>query len=214
MKPAPIDPPEIQTQLWEGIGGSVGWDIGANCGQSLPQMTHRFHTTYAFEPAQECANHLAAWTRSTPRRVIVLPIAISDLDDTIDLAALPDKIDTGQLVTPGTHGMEWTPDVPTAVARSVPARTIDSLTEELLPPDFLKIDVEGHELHVLTGAWQTLTDYRPDLLIEFHTPQLYRDCIECLEHHGYTQITTVRHPHYPPQSQMWHQHGWIRASYD
>jgi hypothetical protein len=33
-------------------------------------------------------------------------------------------------------------------------------------PDFLKIDVEGHELAVLEGAQQTLQSHRPAILIE------------------------------------------------
>lgn len=209
MRPAPIDPPEIHPTLWDGFEGNVGWDIGANCGQTVSEMLRRFQNVVAFEPAAECRPYLDrllhhfnfAWC----------DYAISDTDGQIQLAALPDKIDTGQLVTPGTHGMEWSPDVPDAVARTVIARTIDSLVEELPPPDFLKIDVEGHELKVLTGAWQTLTDYQPALLIEFHAPELYEQCIQCLLAHGYTNIEPVRHPHYPPGSPMWHQHGWLRV---
>lgn len=209
MRPAPIDPPEIHHALWDGFDGLVGWDIGANCGQSLREMTIRFAQVVAFEPAQECQPYLTAWAQRA--NVTILDCAVSDNDGVVTLAALPDKIDTGQLVTPGTHGMEWSPDVPAALARAVPCRTVDSLTEELPAPDFMKIDVEGHELRVLTGAWYTLTDYHPDLLIEFHTPELHDDCVECLREHGYHNITTVRHPHYRAGSAMWLQHGWIRA---
>jgi len=209
MKPAVVDPPEIHNTLWHGINGTTGWDIGANCGQTLPEMTGRFHTVHAFEPAAECRPWLDTWTR---HRVTVWDYAVSDLDGDIELTALPDKIDTGQLVTAGTHGMEWNPEQPGAVTRTVPARTVDSIAEQLGIPDFLKIDVEGHEMRVLAGAWQTLIDVRPDLLIEFHSPELHLRIQECLNHHGYRQIRTIRHPHYAIGTPMWLQHGWVRAA--
>lgn len=209
MKPAPIDPPEIHPTLWAGIGGTIGYDIGANCGQSLSEMTRRFTQVYAFEPATEALQLLNTWSN----RVTILPVAVSDTDENVTLAAIPDKIDTGQLITPGTHGMEWSAQIPAATARSVTARRIDSLIEQIPPPDFMKIDVEGHERHVLAGAARTLATHRPDLLIEFHNHELWRTCLRVLDGHGYTQTATIRHPHYTRDSQMYHNHGWIRAAH-
>lgn len=211
IRPAPIDPPQIHYRLWDGFEGKEGWDIGSNVGQSLQEMTSRFTHVTAFEPAQECLEFLEPWAD----RVTIKPIAVSNFDGTIQLAALPDKIDTGQLVTPGTHGMEWsvdwTKEHPAEIVRDVPALRVDTLVEQIPPPDFWKIDVEGHEMHVLAGAEQTIVDYMPNMLIEFHNPELYDDCRECLRQHGYTDIETVRHPHYAYNSEMWHTHGWLRV---
>lgn len=153
MKPAVIDPPEIWARLWAGFEGHTGWDIGANCGQTVPIMLDNFEQVIAFEPAKECWPYLAEFAGN----FTYLPIGLSDRDDHIDLVALPDKIDTGQLVTAGTNGMEWNPDRPDASVRTVVCRSIDSLLNEAaLPvPDFMKIDTEGHELRVLFGARQT-----------------------------------------------------------
>jgi FkbM family methyltransferase len=208
VKPAPIDPPEIWPRLWEDFSGDVGWDIGANCGQTIPVMQARFNQVYAFEPAEECWPYLTdfkghyAW----------FPVALSDTNNDLDLIALPDKIDTGQLVTAGTHGMEWDPDLPTALIRTIPAHTVDYMIEVkgLEAPNFMKIDTEGHELKVLFGARKTLAVQRPDLLIEFHSPQLHDSCQTLLEHYDY-KIETVRHPHYRPGTPMWFAHGWFRA---
>jgi FkbM family methyltransferase len=209
MKPAPIDPPEIWNKLWDGFHGDVGWDVGANCGQTIPIMRDHFQQVYAFEPAQECWEHLDSFTGG---RYSWFPIALSDTDEDIQLIALPDKIDTGQLVTAGTHGMEWDPDLPTALIRAVPAHTVDHMIEEkgIEAPDFMKIDTEGHELKILFGARQTLAIHRPDLLIEFHSPELHDSCQTLLEQYGY-KIETVRHPHYRPGSPMFFAHGWFRA---
>lgn len=208
MKPAAIDPPEVWATLWNGFGGNIGWDIGANCGQTIPIMLDKFHQVIAFEPAEECWPYLHQYAGN----LTTLPIAISDRDDEIDLIALPDKIDTGQLVTAGTCGMEWDPDQPDATIRTVVSRSIDSLIRDgaLETPDFMKIDTEGHELRVLFGARQQLAITRPDLLIEFHSPELHYSCQTLLEQYDY-RCETVRHPHYRPGTPLWFGHGWLRA---
>lgn len=207
MRPAPIDPPEVHNHLWDGYSGGIGWDIGANCGQTLPEMLKRFTTVHAFEPAEECWSYLEAF-----RGVTLHKIAVSDENGEIPLIALPDKIDTGQLVTGNCIGMEWNPQDDRAQVRTLEAKTVDTLVNDLnIRPDFMKIDVEGHEEKVLKGAAMTLVEHRPNLLIEFHSPELYQYCTELLKSLKYQTVETVRHPHYPADSWLWHQHGWIKA---
>lgn len=208
MKPAPIDPPQVWPQLWHDVSGEIGWDIGANCGQTLPVMLDKFEQVIAFEPAQECHPYLAEFVGN----LTWLPLAITDKDGPVDLIELPDKIDTGQLVTGGTAGMEWNPESPDAIVRTVTGRSIDSLLADglLEEPDFMKIDVEGHEQKVLFGAVRTLALVRPELLIEFHSKGLQTSVRQTLETYGY-QCQTIRHPHYTPGSDLWFGHGWIRA---
>jgi FkbM family methyltransferase len=63
-----------------------------------------------------------------------------------------------------------------SVTQSVGARhvrvnstTLDAISSAMdLRPDFLKIDVEGSESDVLTGAQETIRRYRPKMLIELH----------------------------------------------
>lgn len=205
MRPAPIDPPEVHNKLWEGYKGQTGWDIGANCGQTLNEMTTRFKIVHAFEPAEECWPYLAGYAGVTLHKV-----ALSDVNSTIDLVALPDKIDTGQLVTGNCEGMEWNPKNPNGVKRTIAAWTVDAVADNIGVPDFMKIDVEGHEEKVLNGARTVLDGYKPDLLIEFHSPQLYDFCLKLLTELRY-DVEVVRHPHYPKESHLWHQHGWIKA---
>jgi len=47
--------------------------------------------------------------------------------------------------------------------------TIDSL--QLPRVDFIKIDVEGHELEVLRGSRETLEKYHPILMVEITSPR-------------------------------------------
>lgn len=207
MKPAPPDPIEVTPRLWHGFGNpdGVAWDIGANCGQTLPILTRRFKYVVAFEPAVECRPWLDKWTD----RAEVFEYAISSFDGHVDLLAVDDKIDTGQLVDQLIVDMEWSPTA--GRIRRVPCYSVDTLMRNGFPaPDFLKIDTEGHELQILTGAEETIAEYMPALLVEFHSKDLYAACVECLTRHGY-KVSTVRHPHYPKDSDMYHQHGWIRA---
>lgn len=205
MRPAPIDPPEVHAHLWDGYKGNTGWDIGANCGQTLPELTARFKTVHAFEPAEECWPYLAGFAG-----VNLHKIALSDVDENIQLVALPDKINTGQLVTGNCEGMEWNPKNPNGVVRTLEAKTVDTAAASLGIPDFMKIDVEGHEEKVLTGATMVLSEAKPNLLIEFHSPQLYNFCFNLLTKLKY-DVEVVRHPHYAADSWLWHQHGWIKA---
>jgi FkbM family methyltransferase len=50
---------------------------------------------------------------------------------------------------------------------SVEQVTLDS--QELAPPDFIKLDVEGGEAAILRGAQRLLADHRPAIILE-HTP--------------------------------------------
>lgn len=62
---------------------------------------------------------------------------------------------------------------------------LDSIYHDVECPCFIKIDVDGGEMHVLRGALQLLS--LPDVrwLIETHSPDLEADCIEFLSRYGY-----------------------------
>ena len=65
--------------------------------------------------------------------------------------------------------------------------TIDGVARQrdVLPPDIVKIDVEGAELKVLQGMEDTLAKASPKLLIEVHALELETECIRFLEARGY-----------------------------
>lgn len=77
----------------------------------------------------------------------------------------------------------------TEKAKSVPIDTLDKVLDGLgLSVDFIKCDVEGHELAVLKGAERTLLESRPIVLIEIE--QRHQDgdieaTFEYLLSHGY-----------------------------
>jgi FkbM family methyltransferase len=84
----------------------------------------------------------------------------------------------------------------TAQTILTPVNTVDNLItgEELPPPDFAKIDVEGFERPVLVGMRETIDKWHPTLFIEIHgaNPELKRQNIRgvvalLLEHRYHIQ---------------------------
>ncbi|WIM99868.1 FkbM family methyltransferase [Actinoplanes oblitus] len=82
----------------------------------------------------------------------------------------------------------------------VEVSTVDELVarERLDRLDFVKIDVEGGELHVLHGATATLERFRPAMFIEIEARHTERyayspgDVVEWLAARGYTMYTWQR----------------------
>lgn len=212
IRPAPTDPPEVDAVLWKDWNGNVGWDIGSNVGQSIKHMVKAFKMVHAFEPNVDAFNMLQACEYDLDYNVVLHQIAVSDHTGKAILAAIPKLMETGQLATPGTHGMEWDPktgwdEIPHV---TVKCKTVDDLSYDLGIPDFIKVDTEGHEGHIVLGARHVLEYGRTDWLIEFHTPELRLQCMDDLVSADY-HVETVRHPHYKEGSHMWYQHGWLRA---
>jgi len=58
-------------------------------------------------------------------------------------------------------------------------------TGKLVPPDFIKIDVEGAEYEVVSGAQQLLSQYRPILFLDTHQREAHHATIALLENLGY-----------------------------
>jgi ribosomal protein L11 methylase PrmA len=66
--------------------------------------------------------------------------------------------------------------------------TLDHLIASavVVEPDFVKMDVEGAEATVLSGARTLLEDRRPHLIIETHSIELEQQCCDLLRERGYT----------------------------
>ncbi len=210
ITPAVPDPPELDDILWHGFDiQEYSFDVGANCGQTLDRIKNFSDVVVAFEPAEEAFEYLQS--HFAHRMGIVLSdLAVSSHDGTIELMAAPSKISTGQLVTHGTEGMEWSEDeMANGVFRSLQSTTLDTYAEQTDQwPGFIKIDVEGHEGEVLRGATKVL-ERSPQMLIEVHSESLGEFIQNLLQERYYLDL--VRHPHYAPGSVLWRTHFWYRC---
>lgn len=64
---------------------------------------------------------------------------------------------------------------------------LDDLLKDgkILPPNVLKIDVEGAEAEVLKGAINILNKYHPTVLLALDSPKTREDCLNLLLGLGY-----------------------------
>jgi FkbM family methyltransferase len=145
--------------------GDVFYDIGANVGffsVICARLVGPEGAVYAFEPVTANANYIQKnASRNGIRNVTIIRKAVSD------------KCGVGSLFLAEYSGgavlnvAAPPPDLKGTVA--VDVVSIDSLvaTGTLKPPNVIKIDVEGAELHVLHGMRRTLLSSRPIVILEF-----------------------------------------------
>jgi FkbM family methyltransferase len=145
------------------------WDVGANVGSwalFLAGLKPPIEQIICFEPDQTNRKLLELnLERNAISRVRVMPIALSSESGSGTFMSDPITGSTGSLEQGESfigkyYGQQ-------SVATTVTLKTVDELIAEgLAAPDFLKIDVEGHEWSVLQGARQMLARHRPILMIE------------------------------------------------
>ena len=178
--------------------GDVCLDVGAAGGAHLLVMAERVGRTgrvLGFEPRPGSLRALRRIVRLTGLggRVTLIPAALSD-----GPGHLPLRI---PVVPTRAHlpGTTTAPDGAAAFARlpsreiTVATRSLDEVvaTEGLERVDVLKIDVEGAELAVLSGADHTLSTHRPIVLVEaddLHQARFdatAQDVVDRVAAHGY-----------------------------
>ncbi len=147
--------------------GSCVMDVGANQGlylEFLVELVGETGSLHSFEPNPELARQLRR--RAAGHAVVVNEMGVSDrqgtaeffLDERAALGAVASSLEK-------LHGMHGTENV-----RPIPIQltTLDSYcAAQQLSPDFIKIDVEGHELSVFRGAIETIARCRPFFVFEF-----------------------------------------------
>lgn len=156
--------------------GDVIYDVGANVGfyTLLASIcTGPGGRVYSYEPLQrniaELRKHV---TINRLTNCEIIEAAISDRDGTARFDASRPR-SMGQIAERGNE--------------TVPVVRIDSLVFErvVLPPNVLKIDVEGEELKVLQGAVETLSRHRPIIFLATHGPEARHGCICFLRESNY-----------------------------
>lgn len=132
------------------------FDIGSNWGYfTLYAASNRERLTiHAFEPMPQTYRDLISCVDQAgiSEMVTAHPLALSNADGEAFIQ-IPDRLHSGQAMISRSQG----------TAR-VATRRLDSMN--LPPPDFIKMDVEGHELEVLQSGEETLRAHRPFVVFE------------------------------------------------
>lgn len=161
--------------------GSLVIDIGANIGDYSIVAVKRFNCkAIAIEPSPSPYNLLLKNIAVNKMEGIVTPlnIAISDVDSSIEMK-VSDK--WGYVVTSAAEGETV----------SVETRRLDSFTvdDTMNKAGIVKIDVEGNEMSVLTGARKFLSSVCPKVIVEAHSESLRKNVLSLMEGIGYRLVT-------------------------
>ncbi len=151
------------------LPGQTVLDIGANFGvftKLFSQLVGPSGTVIAFEPVPQTFRTLAAGIeRFHLPNVQVVNKAVSDQVGTVLIEVPQYKENKGE----NLYEAHIVREPNSQNAFPVNTATIDSL--QLSRVDFIKIDVEGHELEVLRGGRETLEKYHPKLMVEVTSPR-------------------------------------------
>jgi FkbM family methyltransferase len=163
-------------------------DAGANKGQMallFASLVGRHGRVVAFEPAPVEFASLERNVRLN-RLTIISPIraAVAEMHGTMQFSYAVDRPTQGKLVD-----VELTYQLDRAETLVVPARPLDSVLDDGVRPDVVKIDVEGAAAGVLRGAQRIIREVRPSFFIELHGPDEQAGVRDHLLPHGYAAHT-------------------------
>ena len=159
-------------------------DGGASIGDTAPQFRLLFPEArvYAFEPHSESFKRLSDVARTDPG-IIPIRAALSSEEGRAVLHVTSHVL-ASALTAPTQQGLQYYPGLiePSSI-EEVDACTIDGWFSKTGNErvDILKLDVQGHELHVLRGAVDLLTSSPPQAIhAEVSFVRLYENA--CLYH--------------------------------
>lgn len=133
--------------------GSLVFDVGAHVGDRTGSVLQLGARVVALEPQPQLFRVLQRLYRRCERATL-LPLAAGEAPGHIDLhlntanptvATVSPAFIAAASGAPGWDGEVWDGTIPVRVT------TLDALVAEYGLPDFIKIDVEGHEPEVLVG---------------------------------------------------------------
>jgi len=186
--------------------GMTVLDAGANKGQmallfaSLVGSTGR---VVAFEPAPK---EFASLERNVKinglTRVTPIQAAAAEIEGTMQFSYAADSPTQGKLVD-----VEPTYRLGHAQTLVVQAKRLDSVLDDGVWPDVVKIDVEGAAAAVLRGARRIINEIRPAFFIELHGPEEQAGVRDDLLAHGYTAQTLDGTP-VPDPTRDWFSPLW------
>jgi len=160
------------------LSGREFWDVGANTGYYTLMLAKNFDQVIAFEPNPDAVAILGRKiARNHYQNVRILPVALSDSVGRSRLylhTEVREKtIGSSNSLIPSRNVAEQGDDHVKEIG-SVPFVEVETDTVDHLlgtgRVDLMKIDVEGAEFMVLSGAAKTLSDGRiANLMVELHS---------------------------------------------
>jgi len=187
--------PRVGADYWKGIAeirvqrsltkylrpGMTVYDIGANFGfftLIAARLVGDQGRVFAFDPEPECILRIQAGARRNGMdNVCVVRAAVWSVTGSVvfhraDREASPDR------------GLGHVGDDSNGTFR-VQSIALDDFMVGNPPPDLIKCDAEGAEVHVFRGAETVLRRYRPTIICEVHSASCDEGFRQVVGNHGY-----------------------------
>lgn len=162
------------------INGKVLLDVGANTGSFSLISKFLDCYTYAFEPQSKVCKILESNIKlnKLEKKTTIIKVALSDKKSNSKLKLKIPNSNSGLASIGEVNANDK------VKFEEVKVSSIDEVVRDynIENVDFIKIDVEGFELNVLKGALNTISNYKPELLVE------YSKTYQC----GYSPLELVR----------------------
>ena len=158
--------------------GDIAFDIGANVGYFTLLMARCVGSTgrvVAFEPDPFVAGYLQS---NISRNRDRLEATIETVNAAVGGRSESRPFTPGSRISRGRLGSEPGPLMVDVVI-------LRDAIESYGTPRLIKIDVEGAESELLEGATDCLATLRSSIIIEAHSEQLERRCLDLLRHSGF-----------------------------
>lgn len=140
-------------------------DIGANIGCISLALSHLVPSgkVYAFEPSSDNFQYLSInMTENGITNMIPLQIGVFDQTGKATFSNVAHGGGWAHMTHEITHGLEETIST---------VRLDDWVKDNGIPSvDFIKMDIEGAESRALDGMRDTITRFKPDMVMEFNVP--------------------------------------------
>jgi FkbM family methyltransferase len=177
-KTSPVTAANFEEQIYEAVirPGDHCYDVGANVGDVslfLARLAGPSGKVIAFEPVPVMYQALRAAVErdsSLKAPIITYPYGLAESEKRADIHVPKGLFGMGSMAPRENWSrVQETHQLESYDCRFIPLDSLISQKQQL-PPDFIKIDVEGAELYVLRGASDMLECHRPLMLIEVFAP--------------------------------------------
>lgn len=157
--------------ILEDLRNGIALDIGANIGNHSLYFSKYFKTIHSFEPHPRIFD-LLQFNARIADNIIPLNFGLGDANQSLELNENWENMGSSSIKhNTGIEGSKV----------SIEIRRLDDLALDAGTISLMKIDVEGFESNVIRGAWKTIQEHQPLILMEQLASEFKQGTTESIE---------------------------------